>query len=183
MMFFLIAWLGLTMLSGAMSGGGGVAATDLTAGITAADTSIPVTSTDGFSGNGGVITIGTEEILYYGKDGTHFKGTIIPPHTLERGYNGTTAVAHTTGEMVYTEEMNLVNNALQMSIVKISDSSGIWKAIDMGSGFFSALGTFLTAPFGLLGSGMAWVTYIWGAMGLGFILTLFVALAGARRVA
>ena len=97
--FFIISWIGTCMVGAAFAGGGGLIATSLTADITATDTTVHVTSTTGWPG-GGRAKIGNEEIYYFDTTSTTFKGTAVPPHTLERGYNGTEATSHLSGEKV-----------------------------------------------------------------------------------
>jgi len=64
----------------------------LSATITAADTSLTVASGTNFAPNG-VILIGTEQIAYTSKATNTLSG-------LTRGYNSTTAAAHTSGDVV-----------------------------------------------------------------------------------
>ena len=64
----------------------------LSATITAADTSLTVASGTNFSPNG-VVLIGTEQIAYTSKSTNTLNG-------LTRGYNSTTAAAHTSGDAV-----------------------------------------------------------------------------------
>ena len=64
----------------------------LSATITAVDTSLTVASGTNFAPNG-VVLIGTEQIAYTSKATNTLSG-------LTRGYNGTTAAAHTSGDAV-----------------------------------------------------------------------------------
>ncbi len=65
----------------------------LNGGIGATDTSITVTAAVSFPNSGGIIQIGTEEILYNSVTSNTLTGCI-------RGFNGTTAAAHLTGANV-----------------------------------------------------------------------------------
>lgn len=78
---------------------GRILSTTLTSAITNAVTTLPVTSTNGFS-SVGIVYIGTEAILYTGKTSTTFTGCT-------RGYNGTTAAAQVINAYVnfLTEEV------------------------------------------------------------------------------
>lgn len=82
---------------GEMENSGSVAATTLDGAITDSDTEITITAFTGFenpSDTGYVVTIEDEEILVRAVNaGTLTLGTTDYP--CERGYNGTTAVAHT----------------------------------------------------------------------------------------
>jgi hypothetical protein len=66
--------------------------TTLNGGISATDTSLTLTSATNFTSQG-VILIGTEQIAYTSKSGSSLLGLV-------RGYNGTTAAAHSTGANV-----------------------------------------------------------------------------------
>ena len=65
----------------------------LSAGITAADTTIPVVSATTFPVTGGYIKIGSEEITFASKSGNDLVGCT-------RGVNGTTAASHLSGAAV-----------------------------------------------------------------------------------
>ena len=62
-------------------------------GITATDTTMILTSAGSFPTVGGVVLIGSEQIAYSGVSGSNLIG-------LTRGYNGTTASIHSTGDSV-----------------------------------------------------------------------------------
>jgi hypothetical protein len=90
------------------------AITTLTSGISAVDTTIPVTSTASFVTTGGRITIGSEKILYEYRDATHFYGCV-------RGLELTTAATHSTNDSV--NENNLIINYSRLPVpLTITDS-------------------------------------------------------------
>ena len=72
-MFMVFVWLVVITAGGVMQGSVAIAATELTADITAADTTITVASTNGFPGTG-IIQIGNERIAYADTTATTFRG-------------------------------------------------------------------------------------------------------------
>ena len=81
--------------------------TTLNGGITASDTSLTLTSATNFTSQG-VILIGTEQIAYTSKSGSSLLGLV-------RGYNGTTAAAHSTGANVGSYMVTVTDNTLNPS--------------------------------------------------------------------
>lgn len=79
-------------------------------GINNSVTTIPVTSTTGFSGGGGILLIGSEIITYAATTSTSFTGCV-------RGTNGTTAQAHAGGTFT---TLNGALNATDTSIIVFS---------------------------------------------------------------
>lgn len=73
------------------------AQTTLAANINASALSITLTSGTGFPSSNGIIIIGTEEIFYT----TRVGNVLTIPATGGRGYNGTTAATHNSGDPVY----------------------------------------------------------------------------------
>jgi hypothetical protein len=91
--------------------------TNLTSNITATDTTIPVTSTNGYVNNHGRITIGNEKILYENKDTTNFLGCT-------RGVETTTAVSHNNNSLVTENNVILFYSRLPEKII-INDDNKI----------------------------------------------------------
>lgn len=90
----------------------------LNGGIGATDTSIVLTSAASFPVNG-IISIGTEQILYNGVSSTSLTGC-------ERGYNGTTAAAHSTGANVGCSTVivtDVANGAVKNDFVTFSGAT------------------------------------------------------------
>lgn len=119
-MFFGFIFLGCSVLSAIMAGGGGIAATPLTAGIDGDDVTLDVVSTDGYLSTDYVMIEG-EKILYTGITDTSFTGCT-------RGYDGTIPSSHVTGTIVYTASTSAINNIMGFNIGALSDSLG-WVAI------------------------------------------------------
>lgn len=162
-----------------MTGQATGASTRLTADINAAVTTIPVTSTAGFPEPGELIIEG-ERIVYSGTTATTFVGNVARP--LIRGAGDTTATAHSSSEAVRTVESALINNAVDYNLAIISDATGLMAFIQVPIAIFDTIKTFVAAPWGFLGTDLAIITAVWGIMMLGMIMTIFVMLAGGRRV-
>lgn len=172
-------WL-VTCLAGSMfEGNVSVASTSLTADINAAVTTIPVVSTEGFS-EPGTIVIGDERIAYSDIAGNNFDETLGQP--LVRGAEDTIAIAHSAGARVRTVESGMMNTAVTYNIAVIADATGLWGAVTIGLAILRILGSFFTLPIGFLGTDLAIIGVIWWCMVAGMIISLGLALAGARRV-
>lgn len=72
--------------------------------INATQTTLVLTSATTFPVGGGVIKIGTEQMTYNLKSGSSLIGLV-------RGYNGTTAAAHTTGAVVSSSTLTVTDTA------------------------------------------------------------------------
>lgn len=90
--------------------------TTLTAGISAAATTIPVVSTAGYINNFGKITLGTEKIMYEYKDATNFYGCI-------RGDELTTAASALISATVTQNNVILLYSRLPVPFAAESDGS------------------------------------------------------------
>ena len=108
-MFMLFVWLVVSIAGGVIQGSVSVATTALTAAITDTDTTINVTSTEGFPSTG-FVNILDERIGYSSLTATAFQGNAARP--LVRGANDTTATAHVAGEKVRTTESSMMNQSL-----------------------------------------------------------------------
>ena len=89
--------------------------TTLSAGITNADTTIPVVSTTGFQ-NAGAFIIGSEVITYTGKTATSFTGCT-------RGQYGSSNAAHLAG--VYVGEAQAPTGAVALIMSDTTSSNGV----------------------------------------------------------
>jgi len=151
----------------------------LTAAIDSEEDTIPVSSTAGFS-EPGMIVIGDERIAYSDIDGNNFTETLGSP--LVRGADDTEVVAHAAGSGVRTVEGGMMNTAVTYNIAVIADASGLWAALTIGLALLRMIGSFLILPISFLGTDLAIIGIIWWAMVAGMIISLGLALAGARRV-
>ena len=122
-MFMMFVWFIVTLAGGVMQGSRiNVATTTLTSDIDEDDSTITVSSTNGFPDTG-FITIVDERIGYSSKTSTTFKGSVAQP--MVRGVSGTDAVAHTTGDKVRTVESSMLNQSMGYKVAVLSDASGL----------------------------------------------------------
>ena len=173
--YFLVMLVGCSILGAIMKGGGGLVAAPLDGDITATDTTLTVDSTTDYLTQDYVI-IGEEKILYTGLTSTTFTGC-------SRGYDGTDAVAHLDGALVYTADASSINNALGFNIAAVQDTMGWWGTITIPFRFlFQTLPRIARMNMSFLSGSLAIIGWIWFAMVGGFFITLALSLAGARRV-
>lgn len=117
----------LILLNAAMAGGGGLAATQLTAPMTVSSTVINVVSTTGFLSTD-TLVCDNEYIFYTGKNATQFTG-------LTRGYNYSSPAAHNSGRNIYTQETNMINEALGFNVAATSSTSGAFTVLSLSFSF------------------------------------------------
>lgn len=173
--FFVFVFLGCTMLSAIMEGGGGIVAVPLSSGIDNDDTTLSVTSTTDYLDTDYVV-LDDEEILYSGKTSNTFTGCT-------RGYNDTTAASHASGTMIYTKSANLVNSALGFNVAATQDSMGWWAVITIPIKFMTkTLPNIIVMNYSFLTGSMAIVGWFFLAIGIGLIIVIALSLAGGRRV-
>ncbi len=177
MMIFL--WVVVTIGGGVAEGSVIFATTTLTVEVDDADTTITVTSTEGFAGSG-FITILDERIGYASKTATTFKGN--PASPLIRGAGDTTATAHSVGEEVRTIESSMLNQSMGYNLAVITDASGLMAFVTIPLALLRLLVSFFTLPLGFLGGDLQMLTYIWGVLTIGILLALGISLAGGRRM-
>ena len=177
--FFAFVWLIVCIAGGVVQGSVNVASTSLTVAIDADDDTISVRSTEGFP-EPGIIVIGDERIAYSDITGNNFGETLGKP--LVRGTDDTEAVAHAVGAGVRTVESGMMNTSVTYNIAVIADASGLWGAVTIGLAILRILGSFFILPISYLGTDLAIIGIIWWCMVAGMIISLGLALAGARRV-
>lgn len=178
-MFFGWIWF-ITCLAGSiMTETVPMAATKLTANITASSVIIAVKSTNGFP-EPGILVIGTERIAYSHKTSTLFLGNWAQP--LVRGTDGTDAAAHSKNDSVRSPESALMNNSIDYDLAVLADAAGAQAFLSVPTAVFSLIASFATSPFGFLGSGFAWLTAIWAVCVVGMLVAFFISISGGRRV-
>jgi len=158
-----------------MEGGGGIVAVELATTIDSDDTTIEVASTADFRDDE-IIIIGDEHIMPGSTTSTTFL-------TCTRGYDDTTAVAHTAGAIVYTHGASMINNAMGFNVAATADEMGFWAVVTIPFNFMtktlphvvSMNYSFLTGEAGIIG----WFIL---ALGAGMIIALALQLVGGRRV-
>jgi hypothetical protein len=171
--------LGMALLGSILNGGGGIVAVELTADITAADTTIKVVTTNDFLDvpmSNDYITIGNEELTYTGITATTFTG-------VTRGINGTTATSHITGDILYSAESSVVNSAMGFNMAATVDSMGLWAIPAIPIMFFiKTIPMWFKTMVQLLNGDLAILSYVFFVALMGFIITIALQLAGGRRV-
>jgi len=178
-MFMGYMWVIVCLAGGIMTGVVPQASTRLTADITAADTTITVASTEGFK-EPGIIVIGSERIAYYRLTATEFQGTFW--RATVRGAGGTEAAVHVTGEIARMPESALINNSLDYNIALLSDASGLMSFVTVPLAIFNIITSFMFLPLAFLGTDLVIITVVWGIIALGLLVSIFISLAGGRRV-
>lgn len=162
------------------------ATTRLTAPVSLTESdSIYVQSTNGFA-DSGIISIDNEQIGYATKTANTFNrlsvvGLTVPTQPIVRAANGTTAATHTIGALVRTPESNMMNQAINYKLAVLSDSSGLMAFVTVSMTLVSLLASFLVLPISFLGSDLQVLTYLWGALCIGIIVSLWISLAGGRK--
>lgn len=111
-------WLFIgSLLSGVMEGGGGLAASQLTADHTAIVTELDVANTEGFL-KSSYVHIGNEKIRYRNKDDNTFLNCT-------RAWDDTVADSYTTGTRVYSPDAEIINAALGFNIASTGATVGV----------------------------------------------------------
>lgn len=155
------------------------ARTRLTVAVTATDTSIPVVSTEGFP-DVAILVLGGERIGYSSTTATTFDGSLAQP--MLRGTQDTEAVAHLEGRQVTTIPGAMMNTAASYHIAVMADAAGLQAFIAKPLAFFQLIGSFLFLPLSFLGTDLQILTILWAVIGIGMTVSLFISLAGGRRV-
>lgn len=179
-MFMMLVFIAVSLAGNVLAGDVGFCRTELTADITAASATIPVTSTEGFS-DVGIIVIGDERIAYSVRNATSFAGTLVV-QPLVRGASDTEAVAHVTGDDVTTVPGAMLNTAANYHIAVLADASGLQGFVAGSVAFWQLIGSFLFLPLSFLGTDLEILSVVWGVVGIGMIISLVIALAGGRHV-
>ena len=179
LMFLIFVWIVVSIGGGVAQGSMPMATTTLAADITATDTTITVSSTEGFADTG-FIQILDERIGYASTTAITFKGNFAQP--MIRGAQDTEAVAHAAGERVRTIESSIMNQSISYKLAVLTDTSGVIAFVTIPFMFISLLATFFVLPLAFLGTDLEILTYIWGALSIAIIVAIGIALAGGRRV-
>jgi hypothetical protein len=113
LLFILTLHVGVNFVGWSLSGSQPAVSTALTAGITASDDTLPVSSVDGFPSVGGWAYIQGEAINYDATTATcpaPFAGEPACFTGASRGRQDTTATSHALGSIVYNEASGLLND-------------------------------------------------------------------------
>ena len=178
-MFLMFVWLIVCIAGGVVQGQVDFVRTSLTVAIDDDDSTITVKSTEGFP-EPGIIAIKDERIAYSSTTATTFKGNLARP--LNRGAEGTEAVAHEIGEHVATIQGAMMNSSAAYNIAVLADPSGLQAFVSVPLAFFALLGSFFFLPIQFLGTDLQILTYVWAVIGVGAIAAFTITMAGGRRV-
>lgn len=163
MVFLFIAF---TILGFMSEGGGGLVVTNTTSGITNAQTTIPVTSTDGFL-VADKLVIGTETVIYSGKTLTSFTGVV-------RGAEGSSPESHLGGSNVYTESAGVVNSLLGFNFASTNSAFGFIKLITYAPlAFTTGVSHIILFNYPMFDGSLIWLKYLFftvEAIGLVWII-------------
>lgn len=174
--FMLLLYFGMALCVGMLAGGGGYAATSLTADIDADDSTMPVVSTNGFLSSADYVEIKDEKILYVDTTDTSFTGCV-------RGYEGTTAKTYPAGTMVYTTSASTVNNAMGFNIAATVDTMGLWAIITIPFNFLiKTVPQLLLMPYQLFRGDLVIMATILVLIQVAVVITIAMSFIGARRV-
>lgn len=177
--FLMFIFAAVTIAGNVMQGQTDFVRVHLTAAISDSDTTITVSSTEGFPDTG-IIVIEDEHISYSSKTATTFKGNLARP--LNRGVEGTEAQAHTSGAQVTTKPGMMLNASADYNIATIADSSGLMAFVSVPLALFALLGSFLFLPIQFLGTDLQILTFLWAIVGISTLAALTIVMAGGRRV-
>ncbi len=170
LMFFGLALLITGILSGIMSGGGGVVATELTSSVNATASVLPVESTTDYLGSD-VVTLGAEQVYYGSKNSTAFL-------SCTRGYNDSTAASHLAGAMVYTATSSALNNIFGFNIVTMTETAGLLSIVVIPVTFFTVtVPHLIKLNINFLTGDLAIISYVFFIAGGMFAVLLAMQLA------
>jgi len=160
---FLILSVIFCFIDAIAAGGGGLVATRLDGALNSTDTTVDVDSTDYFVETG-VLIIGNEKLSYAATTATSFTGCT-------RGFEDTTAASHVDNTIVYSEDIGIMNYALNYDIASVVSTSGVLSVVVIPIKFFT-----VTIPkiamwdYGFLSGQMIYLRYILQIFTIGFIL-------------
>jgi len=178
-MFMAFMFVIVCIAGSVMAGQVDFARTHLTAAITATDDTITVARTEGFP-DVGILVIGDERVGYSSTTATTFEGSLAQP--ILRGAQDTEAVAHLINTQVTTVPGGMMNTAANYHVAVMADAAGLQAFIAKPLAFFQLIGSFLFLPLSFLGTDLQILTILWAVVGIGMTISLFISLAGGRRV-
>jgi hypothetical protein len=175
--FMLLLYFGMALSVGIIAGGGGYAATSLTADVDADDIILPVASTNGFMGSADYIEFSDgEKVLYNGTTAVSFTDCT-------RGYEGTTPIAHPEGTMVYTTSASTINYAMGFNIAATADTMGVWSVVTIPFMFFTrTLPRLVIMPYQLFTGDLIILAVILVIIQIAIVIAMAMSFIGARRV-
>ena len=76
----------------------------------------------------------------------------------------------------------MMNTAADYHIAVLADAAGLQAFVAKPTAFFQLIGSFIFLPLTFLGTDLQILTVFWGVIGAGMLISLFIVLAGGRRV-
>ena len=119
-LFILTVFFFASIGAGVLAGENTFLATYLTSSVTATSSTLPGNATNWPTA--GNIQLDQEIILYGATDGTGFK-------TLTRGAEGTKAVAHASGAVLYQEEAGMANSVMGFDVVSVAQNTSVFSVV------------------------------------------------------
>lgn len=170
--FFAFTFVGCTLLSSILMGGGGLQSTRLSSAATDSDATLTVDSADNFL-EAGILFVNDEKLAYTGTGDTTFTG-------LTRGYEGTDAAAHADNAIVYSEDAGVLNYAMGFNIATVGATAGVMSIpVIVGKFFTVTVPRLVMWNYSFLEGDMGILGYFFVAVSLGFIITLGLAVISA----
>lgn len=174
--FMLLLYFGMALIVGILAGGGGYAATPLTADVDADDITLPVASTNGFLASADYVEIHSEKILYDSTTATSFEDCT-------RGYENTTPEVYPEGTMVYTTSASTINDAMGFNIAATVDTMGLWSIITVPFNFLTrTVPRLLLMPYQLFRGDLMIIAVILVIIQAAVVIAIAMSFIGARRV-
>ncbi len=168
--FFLIAFISMQIMSMFIEGEVGLATTLLLAPISATSPFLPVQGTDGFM-EADFVTIDAEDICYTTRGATSFSG-------LTRGCRNTDAEAHSGGKRVYNDTTGMINRAVGFNVLETLSNDGFFsgaiKLIGSIPTLARSVGQMVIWDYSFLEGSLVWFKYIvLFPISAGLIIALF----------
>ena len=174
LIFFLLAFVMLSVLASWGEGGGGIQVTHLTSAIGTGDTTLNVQSTQGHLKSDYVI-IGTEKIKYTSLTSSTFEGCT-------RGYSGTDAATHSINSKVMSSDADVISQALGFNIASTGSTAGEISLPSFTTAFFTiTIPRLVTWDFAILKGNpvLDWVRIILTIFSIAFIFGIVIVVIQA----
>ena len=168
--FFLLCFISMQILSLFIEGEVGLATTQLTAPLSASTTIVSVQGTEGFLGSD-FITIDSEDICYATRGATSFSD-------LTRGCRNTDAEAHSAGKRVYNDTTGMINRMVGFNILETLSNDGFFtgsiKLIGSLPTLARSIGQMAIWDYSFLEGSLVWFKYtILFPLSAGLIISLY----------
>lgn len=168
--FFVICFISMQIMSLFIEGEVGLATTQLTVGLARNGTVINVQGTDGFFSDD-FVTIDAEDICYTTRGPTSFSG-------LTRGCRDTDAEAHSVGKRVYNDTTGMINRMVGFNILETLANDGFItgsiKLITSVGTIAKSIMAMVIWDYSFLEGSLVWFKYmVLFPISAGLVITLF----------